>query len=86
MALELGFRRCPAEAEAPLLINADAVGAGTVALEPAGFFLSPPGYPGDLPCPAKSAAIKNHNDEDQSTLQCGTLGVHQKRYAEAELH
>jgi hypothetical protein len=49
-------------------------------------FLSPPGYPGDLPCPAKGAAVKNHNDEDQSTLQRGTLGVRQERYGEAELH
>ena len=47
--------------------------------------LSPPGYAGDLPCPAKGAAIKSHNDEDQSPLQCGTLGVRQKRYGEAEL-
>jgi len=50
------------------------------------FFLSPPGYPGDLPCPAKGAAIKSHNDEDQSTLQRSTLGVRQERYGEAELH
>jgi hypothetical protein len=49
------------------------------------FFLSPPGYSGDLPCPAKGAAIKSHNDEDQSTLQCGTLGVRQEHYGEAEL-
>jgi hypothetical protein len=50
------------------------------------FFLSPPGYPGDLPCPAKGAAIKSHNDEDQSTLQRGTLGVRQEPYGKAELH
>ena len=50
------------------------------------FFLSPPGYPGDLPCPAKGAAIKSHNDEDQSTLQRDTLGVRQERYGKAELH
>jgi hypothetical protein len=50
------------------------------------FFSSPPGYPGDLPCPAKGAAIKTHNDENQSTLQCGTLGVRQERYGETELH
>jgi hypothetical protein len=50
------------------------------------FFLSPPGYPGDLPCPAKGAAIKSHNDEEQSTLQRGTLGVRQERYGKAELH
>jgi hypothetical protein len=45
-----------------------------------------PGYPGDLPCPTKGAAIQSHNDEDQSTLQRGTLGVRQERYGEAELH
>jgi hypothetical protein len=28
--------------------------------------LSPPGYPGDLPCPTKGTAIQSHNDEDQS--------------------
>ena len=50
------------------------------------FFLSPPGYPGDLPCAAKGAAIKSHNDEDQSTLQRGTLRVRQERYGKAELH
>jgi pimeloyl-ACP methyl ester carboxylesterase len=50
------------------------------------FSLSPPGYPGDLPCPAKGAAIKNHNDEDQSTLQRGTLGVRQERYGKSQLH
>ncbi len=44
------------------------------------------GYPGDLPCPTKGAAIQSHNDEDQSTLQRGTLGVRQERYGEAELH
>jgi len=49
------------------------------------FFLSPSGYSGDLPCAGKGAAIKSHNDEDQSPLQCGTLGVRQKRYGEAEL-
>src|SRR5215470_10074758 len=48
--------------------------------------LSPPGYPGDHPCPTKGAAIQSHNDEDQSTLQRGTLGVRQERYGEAELH
>ncbi len=48
--------------------------------------LSPPGYPGDLPCPTKGAAIQSHNDEDQSTLQRGTLGLRQERYGEAELH
>ena len=69
-----------------LLIDADAVGAGTVALEPAGFFLSPPGYPGDLPCPAKGAGVKSYDDENQSTLQCGTMGIWEKRYGEAELH
>ena len=50
------------------------------------FFLFPPGYPGDLPCPTKGAAIENHKDEDQSTLQRGTPGVRQERYGEAELH
>jgi hypothetical protein len=29
---------------------------------------------------------KNHDDEDQSTLQRGTLGVGQERDGEAELH
>src|SRR5262249_12813120 len=48
--------------------------------------LSPPGYPGDYPCPAKGAAIQSHNDEDQSTLQRGTVGVRQERYGEDELH
>src|SRR5437667_10715790 len=48
--------------------------------------LSPPAYPGDHPCPTKGAAIQSHNDEDQSTLQRGTLGVRQERYGEAELH
>src|SRR5215469_12914052 len=48
--------------------------------------LSPPGYPGDHPCPAKGAAIQSHNDEDQRTLQHGTLGVRQERYSEDELH
>ena len=47
---------------------------------------SPPsGYPGDLPYPAKGAGIKDHDDEDQSTLQRGTLGVRQERHAETEL-
>jgi quercetin dioxygenase-like cupin family protein len=55
----------------------DAVGDGS---------LSPPGYPGDLPGPTKGAAIQSHNDEDQSMLQRGTLGVRQKRCGEAELH
>ena len=50
------------------------------------FLLSPPRYPGDLPCPGKGAAIKSHDDEDQSPLQCGTLSVRKKRYGEAELH
>jgi hypothetical protein len=50
------------------------------------FFLSPPGYPGNLPCPAKGAAIKSHNDKDQGTLQCGTPGVREERYSEAELY
>jgi hypothetical protein len=50
------------------------------------YFLSPPSYPGDLPCAAKCAAIKSHNDEDQSTLQCGTLAVREEGYGEAELH
>jgi len=49
-------------------------------------FLCSPGYPGDLPCPAKRAAIKSHNDKDQSPLQRSTLGVRQERYGEAELH
>lgn len=49
------------------------------------FFLSPPGDPGDLPCPAKGAAIKSHDDEDQSTLQRSTPGVRQERCGEAEL-
>ncbi len=44
-----------------------------------------PGYAGDHPCPTKGAAIQNHNDEDQSTLQHGTLGVRQEGYGEAEL-
>ena len=48
--------------------------------------LSPPGYPGDLPCPAKGAAIQSHDDEDQSMLQRGTLGVRHERCGEAELH
>jgi hypothetical protein len=48
--------------------------------------LSPPGYPGDFPCPAKGAAIQSHNDEDQSMLQRGILGVRKERYGEAELH
>ena len=77
-------RRRPPEAEAPLLIDADAVGASPVALSGV-FFLSPSGYSGDLPCAGKGAAIKSHNDEDQSPLQCGTLGVRQERYGEAEL-
>ena len=47
--------------------------------------LCPSAYPGDHPCPAKGAAIQSHNDEDQSTLQRGTLGVRQERYGEAEL-
>jgi hypothetical protein len=50
-----------------------------------GGFLSPPGYPGDLPCPSKGAAIQSHNDEDQSMLQSGTPGVRQDRYGDAEL-
>ena len=48
--------------------------------------LSPPGYPGDHPCPTKGAAIQSHYDEDQCMLQRGTLGVHQERYGEADLH
>ena len=48
--------------------------------------LSPPGYPGDHPCPTKGAAIQSHNDEDQGTLQRGTLGVRQERCGEDELH
>lgn len=48
--------------------------------------ISPPGYPGDHPCPPKSTAVQSHNDEDQSMLQSGTLGVRQERYGEAELH
>ena len=48
--------------------------------------LSPPGYPGDLPCPAKGAAIQSHNDQDQCTLQRGTPRVRQECYGEAELH
>ena len=47
--------------------------------------LSPSGYPGNHPCPTKGAAIQSHNDEDQSTLQRGTLGVGQERHGEAEL-
>jgi hypothetical protein len=47
--------------------------------------LSPPAYPGDNPCPTKGAAIQSHNDEDQRTLQRGTLVVRQERYGEAEL-
>jgi hypothetical protein len=39
-----------------------------------------PGYPGDLPRPTKGAAIQNHDDEDQSTLQRGTMGVRQEGY------
>lgn len=45
--------------------------------------LSSPGYPCDLPCPPEGAAIQSHDDEDQSTLQRGTPGVHQERYGEA---
>jgi hypothetical protein len=41
--------------------------------------LCAPGYPGDLPCPTKGAAIQNHYDEDQGMLQRGTLGVRQER-------
>jgi hypothetical protein len=37
--------------------------------------LSPPGYPGDFPRPAKSAAIQSHYDEDQSMLQGAAMGV-----------
>ena len=48
--------------------------------------LSPPGYPGDLPCPTKGAAIQSRNDEDQSMLQRGTLGVGYECDGEAELH
>ena len=48
--------------------------------------VSPTGYPCDHPCPAKGAAIQKHNDEDQSTLQRGTLGVRQERYGDAELY
>jgi hypothetical protein len=44
-----------------------------------------PGYPGDLPRPTKGAAIQNHDDEDQSTLQRGTMGVRQEGYGEAKL-
>jgi len=47
---------------------------------------SPPAYPGNHPCPTKGTAIQSHNDEDQSMLQRGTLGVRQERYSEAELH
>ena len=47
---------------------------------------TPPGYPSDLPCSAKGAAIEGHNDEDQSTLQRGALSVRQERYGEAELN
>jgi len=50
------------------------------------FSLSAPGYPGDLPCPAKGAGVKSYDDENQSTLQCGTMGIWEKRYGEAELH
>jgi hypothetical protein len=50
------------------------------------FFLSPPGYPGDHPRPAKGASIKEHDDEDQGTLQGGTVAVRQERDGEAELH
>jgi ribosomal-protein-alanine N-acetyltransferase len=48
--------------------------------------LSPPGYPGNHPCPTKGAAIQSHNDEDQSMLQRRTPGVRQERQGEAELH
>ena len=48
--------------------------------------LTAPGYPGDHPRPTKGAAKQSHNDEDQSLLQRGTLGVRQERYGEAELH
>jgi hypothetical protein len=78
----LGLARSQLRDDPP---DADAVGVIPVALEPAFPFSSPPGYSGDLPCPGKGAAIKSHNDEDQSALQCGTLGVRQERYGEAEL-
>lgn len=29
---------------------------------------------------------KDHDDEDQSTLERGTLGIGQQRHREAELH
>jgi hypothetical protein len=48
--------------------------------------LCPPADPGDHPCPAKGAAVQSHNDEDQSTLKRGTLGVREERYGEDELH
>ena len=47
--------------------------------------LSPPGYPGDLPCPTERAAVQSNNDEDQSMLQRATLLVRQERHGEAEL-
>jgi signal transduction histidine kinase len=50
-----------------------------------GAFLSPPGYPGDHPGPAKGAAVQSHNDENQSMLQRGTAGVRQECYGEAGL-
>ena len=67
------WQRRVAMASAPVMVSARG-------------FLSPPGYPGDHPCPTQGAAIQSHNDEDQSTLQCGTLGVRQERYGEDELH
>jgi O-methyltransferase domain len=47
--------------------------------------LSPPAYTIDHPCPTKGAAIQSHDDEDQTTLQRGTLGARQERYGEDEL-
>ena len=48
--------------------------------------LFPPRYPGDHPCPAESAGIHSHDDEDQSVLQRATAGVRQERRGQAELH
>jgi hypothetical protein len=62
----------------------DASGVGLLDLRV--LFSSRPGYPGDLPCPAKRAAIESDDDEGQSTLQCGTLDIREERDGEAELH
>jgi pimeloyl-ACP methyl ester carboxylesterase len=47
--------------------------------------LSPLVYPCNHPCPTKGTAIQGDNDEDQSMLQRGTLGVRQESYGQAEL-